>query len=115
MGICQSNDEFGTADPKTVCSSSGSECSSGYECIFPTRFDTGKSCLGPDDCNTCTINDECALSYGLCYDPDTGNYYDDTKIYIDRSSLDERAKQLVFEDNIRRVYPRLAVGLAGRS
>jgi 4-oxalmesaconate hydratase len=48
-------------------------------------------------------------------DPDTGNYYDDTKIYIDRSSLDERAKQLVFEDNIRRVYPRLAVGLAGPS
>ena len=48
-------------------------------------------------------------------DPVTGNYYDDTKIYIDRSPLDEHAKQLVFEDNIRRVYPRLAVGLAGRS
>jgi len=42
-------------------------------------------------------------------DPDTGNYYDDTKIYLDASSLDEAAKRQIFDDNIRRVFPRLDV------
>ena len=46
-------------------------------------------------------------------DPDTGNYYDDTKIYIDDSSLDDGAKRQVFEHNILRVYPRLAAALGG--
>ena len=46
-------------------------------------------------------------------DPDTGNYYDDTKIYIDQSSLDDEAKRQVFERNILRVYPRLADALVG--
>jgi 4-oxalmesaconate hydratase len=41
-------------------------------------------------------------------DPETGNYYDDTKIYLDHSSLDEASKEAVFDTNIRRVYPRLA-------
>ncbi len=40
-------------------------------------------------------------------DAETGNYWDDTKVYIDNSVLDAAAKQKVFEDNIRRVYPRL--------
>ena len=38
---------------------------------------------------------------------ETGKYWDDTKVYIDNSALDDDAKQKVFEDNIRRVYPRL--------
>jgi len=38
---------------------------------------------------------------------ETGNYWDDTKIYIDNSSLDDDAKQMIFEDNIYAVYPRL--------
>lgn len=42
-------------------------------------------------------------------DPDTGHYYDDTKVYIDNSSLDAASKQLVFEDNTRRVFPRLSL------
>ncbi len=40
-------------------------------------------------------------------DPASGNYYDDTKIYIDNSALDDAARQSVFEDNTRRVFPRL--------
>jgi 4-oxalmesaconate hydratase len=44
-------------------------------------------------------------------DPDTGAYYDDTKRYLDRTSLDEGSKQAIFDDNIRRVYPRLAAQL----
>ena len=40
---------------------------------------------------------------------ETGKYWDDTKVYIDNSALDAEAKQKVFEDNIRRVYPRLEV------
>ncbi len=38
---------------------------------------------------------------------ETGHYWDDTKIYIDNSSLNDRGKQMIFEENILRVYPRL--------
>lgn len=48
-------------------------------------------------------------------DPDTQNYYDDTKIYIDNSALSESDKQQVFEDNVRRVYPRLDALLTTQS
>jgi 4-oxalmesaconate hydratase len=40
-------------------------------------------------------------------DPETGHYYDDTKRYIDGSSLSTADKQKIFEGNIRRVFPRL--------
>jgi len=40
-------------------------------------------------------------------DPETGNHFDDTKTYLDNSSLDQAALQKVFEDNVRRVFPRL--------
>lgn len=40
-------------------------------------------------------------------DPDTGHPYDDTKRYIDALDLSEADRQLVFEGNARRVYPRL--------
>lgn len=40
-------------------------------------------------------------------DPDTGKYWDDTKVYIDNSALDDAQRQMVFEDNILKVYPRL--------
>ena len=43
-------------------------------------------------------------------DPDTGNYYDDTKVYIDNAPIDDEARAAIFEGNARRVYPRLAVG-----
>lgn len=42
-------------------------------------------------------------------DPDTGHHYDDTKRYIDNSTLETEGKQLVFEDNTRRVFPRLSI------
>ncbi len=41
-------------------------------------------------------------------DPETGQFYDDTKRYIDASALSAAQKQKVFEDNARRVYPRIA-------
>ena len=40
-------------------------------------------------------------------DPTTGNYYDDTKRYIDNLGLSAEDKQRVFEGNARRVYPRI--------
>jgi 4-oxalmesaconate hydratase len=49
-------------------------------------------------------------------DPDTGNYYDDTKKYLDKVSwltADDRRK--VFEDNARKVYPRLSKQLAAQA
>jgi 4-oxalmesaconate hydratase len=42
-------------------------------------------------------------------DEATGKYWDDTKVYIDNSALDDAAKQMVFEDNILKVYPRLEI------
>ena len=42
-------------------------------------------------------------------DPETGHYYDDTKRYIDGSSLSAADRQKIFEGNIRRVFPRLRV------
>ena len=39
-------------------------------------------------------------------DPETGQYYDDTKRYIDASALSAADKKRIFEDNVRRVYPR---------
>jgi 4-oxalmesaconate hydratase len=41
-------------------------------------------------------------------DPQTGNYYDDTKRYIDAAPLlSPEDKQKIFEGNALRVYPRL--------
>jgi 4-oxalmesaconate hydratase len=39
-------------------------------------------------------------------DPETGHYYDDTKRYIEASSLSAADKQKLFEGNARKVYPR---------
>jgi 4-oxalmesaconate hydratase len=40
-------------------------------------------------------------------DPETGNYFDDTKRYVDALPISAEDKALVFEGNARRVYPRL--------
>jgi 4-oxalmesaconate hydratase len=40
-------------------------------------------------------------------DPTTGQFYDDTKRYIDNSVLAQADKIKIFEGNARRVYPRL--------
>ena len=41
-------------------------------------------------------------------DPETGEYFDDTKRYVDAlPDLDEKARAAIFEGNARRVYPRL--------
>ncbi len=45
-------------------------------------------------------------------DPRTGHYYDDTKRYLDALPLSPGDRKKVFEDNARRVYPRLAARLA---
>jgi 4-oxalmesaconate hydratase len=40
-------------------------------------------------------------------DPETGIAWDDTKKYLDAAGLDEEQQAAVFENNARRVYPRL--------
>jgi len=40
-------------------------------------------------------------------DPMTGQFYDDTKRYIEQLPLTAADKQLIFEGNVRRVFPRL--------
>jgi 4-oxalmesaconate hydratase len=45
-------------------------------------------------------------------DPTTGQYYDDTKRYIDSSGLSAADKTRIFETNAYRVYPRLKARLA---
>ena len=47
-------------------------------------------------------------------DPETGNYFDDTKRYIDTLALSEADRSKVFEMNARRVYPRLDDALTRR-
>jgi 4-oxalmesaconate hydratase len=44
-------------------------------------------------------------------DPTTGFNYDDTRRYIDRSSLSASDKASIFEGNAYRVYPRLKARL----
>jgi len=40
-------------------------------------------------------------------DPETGQFFDDTKRYVDALNLSEVDRQKVFEGNVRKVYPRL--------
>ena len=47
-------------------------------------------------------------------DPQTGNYFDDTKRYIDALDIPAEDKHKVFELNARRVYPRLDASLKAR-
>ena len=42
-------------------------------------------------------------------DPDTGEFYDDTKRYIDRAALTADQRTKIFESNVQRVYPRLQI------
>ena len=47
-------------------------------------------------------------------DPETGNYFDDTRRYIDALDLSDEDRHKVFEGNARRVYPRLGSALKAR-
>ncbi|CAE6849154.1 amidohydrolase family protein [Xanthomonas arboricola] len=47
-------------------------------------------------------------------DPQTGQYFDDTKRYIDALAISDADKRKVFEGNARRVYPRLDAQLRAR-
>lgn len=47
-------------------------------------------------------------------DPETGQYFDDTKRYIDTLDLTEEQRQAIFEGNARHVFPRLAARLEAR-
>jgi 4-oxalmesaconate hydratase len=42
--------------------------------------------------------------------PDTGEYYDDTRKYVDRAALSDEQRRQIFELNVQRVYPRLKIG-----
>ncbi len=44
-------------------------------------------------------------------DPETGQYFDDTKRYVDALELTEADREKVYSGNARRVYPRLAAAL----
>jgi 4-oxalmesaconate hydratase len=48
-------------------------------------------------------------------DPQTGHYYDDTKRYIEASTiLTAEEKQMVYEGNARRVFTRLDAALKAK-
>jgi 4-oxalmesaconate hydratase len=47
-------------------------------------------------------------------DPETGFYFDDTKRYIDALSITDADKMRIFEQNSRRVFPRLDALLKGK-
>jgi 4-oxalmesaconate hydratase len=45
-------------------------------------------------------------------DPRTGQYYDDTKKYLDALSLSDGDRYKLFEGNARKVYPRITKRLS---
>ena len=46
-------------------------------------------------------------------DPETDHYFDDTKRYIDKAAIGAAEKKKIFEDNARKVYPRINKKLEG--
>jgi 4-oxalmesaconate hydratase len=46
-------------------------------------------------------------------DPETGQYFDDTKRYVDALALSDADRYKIFEGNARRVFPRLDARLKG--
>lgn len=40
-------------------------------------------------------------------DPQTGHFFDDTKRYIDNAKINDKKKKMIFEDNIKTVFPRI--------
>jgi len=44
---------------------------------------------------------------GRGVDPDSGNHYDDTKVYVDHANVSDSDRSKIYEANIRQVYPRL--------
>ena len=47
-------------------------------------------------------------------DPETGNYFDDTKRYIEAALIDADERYKIYEGNARRVYPRLDKALKAK-
>jgi 4-oxalmesaconate hydratase len=47
-------------------------------------------------------------------DPTTGQYFDDTKRYVDALPISADARAAIFEHNSRRVFPRLDAKLKER-
>ena len=47
-------------------------------------------------------------------DPTTGQYFDDTKRYVDALDVSEAERRAIFEGNARRVFPRLDAQLKAR-
>lgn len=47
-------------------------------------------------------------------DPQTGQYFDDTKRYVDALDLTAEQRHAIYEGNVRRVYPRLDARLKAR-
>jgi 4-oxalmesaconate hydratase len=45
-------------------------------------------------------------------DPNTGHYFDDTKRYVDQLNLSAADQKKIFEDNTRKVFPRINKVLA---
>jgi 4-oxalmesaconate hydratase len=45
-------------------------------------------------------------------DPETGQYFDDTKRYVDALGLSDAERGKIFEGNARKVFPRLNARLA---
>jgi len=43
-------------------------------------------------------------------DPETGHHYDDTRRYVEAADLSESDRQMIYAENVGRVYPRLSTG-----
>ena len=59
---------------------------------------------------------QCATAVGAVrgIDPTTGQYFDDTKRYVDALDISDAERAAIFEGNARRVFPRLDAKLKER-
>jgi 4-oxalmesaconate hydratase len=48
-------------------------------------------------------------------DPRTGFGFDDTKRYVDNAPISDADRKKIFEDNARRIYPRLKAKAPARA
>jgi len=74
-------------------------------CVYNTiGMDLLLRTIGPD--NVLFASEMIGAVKGI--DPESGHYFDDTKRYLDAVELTDADRRKVFEDNARKVYPRLA-------
>jgi hypothetical protein len=68
--------------------------------------------VDPRSCHVLLASEMIGAVRGI--DPETGFHYDDTRRYVEAARLGAEEREMIYEGNARRVYPRLVAALAAR-